>query len=67
MVYRVFLLNFIQDLKIKVMTAVEILMLENQILLMESIRQMNELTFSKMAELEMQIKKSRELLQFYKK
>lgn len=49
------------------MTAVEILMLENQILLMESIRQMNELTFSKMAELKMQIQKSRELLQFYKK
>lgn len=49
------------------MTAIEILMLENQILIMGSIREMNELTFSKMTELKMQIKKSRELLQFYKK
>jgi hypothetical protein len=49
------------------MTAIEILMLENQILIMESIREMNELSFSKMTELRMQIKKLRELLQFYKK
>lgn len=48
------------------MNAVEILMLENQIIMMESIREMSEMTSTKMAELRIQIKKSRELLAFYK-
>ena len=48
------------------MNVVEILMLENQIIMMESIREISEITSTKMAELRIQIKKSRELLALYK-
>ncbi len=48
------------------MNAVEILMLENQIIMMETIREMSEVTHMKMDKLLVQIKKSRELLTFYK-
>jgi uncharacterized alpha/beta hydrolase family protein len=48
------------------MNAIEILMLENQIAMMQSIYEMSELSHSKMEELRKQIKKSKELLAFYK-
>jgi hypothetical protein len=50
----------------KIMNAIEILMLENQIAMMQSIYEMSELSHSKMEELRKQIKKSKELLAFYK-
>lgn len=48
------------------MTTLEILMLENQITMMESLRELSELNYSKMQELRKQIKKSKDLLAFYK-
>jgi hypothetical protein len=44
------------------MTTLEMLMLENQIAMMESIYNMSELPHSKMEELRKQIKKSKERL-----
>jgi hypothetical protein len=49
------------------MNSLEILMLENQIALMESMIDLNELSNYRKEELRKQIKKSRELLAFYKK
>jgi hypothetical protein len=49
------------------MTQLEILMLENQIVTMQALYEMSELSHSKMEELRKQIKISRELLAFYKK
>lgn len=48
------------------MNAIEILMLENQILMMHALYEMSELSHSKMEKLRQQIKKSKELLAFYK-
>ena len=48
------------------MNSLEILVLENQITMMESMIDMNELSNYKKEELRKQIKKSRELLAFYK-
>jgi hypothetical protein len=48
------------------MNALEILMLENQIIMMESIREMSELSSTKMAELRIQIMRSKELLTSYR-
>jgi hypothetical protein len=48
------------------MTTLEMLILENQIAMMESIYNMSELPYSKMEELRKQIKKSKDLLAFYK-
>jgi hypothetical protein len=48
------------------MKSLEILVLENQIVLMESMINMNELSNYKKEELRKQIKKSRELLAFLK-
>ncbi len=48
------------------MNAIEMLILENQIIMMESIREMSEMTQSKMEELRKQIKRSKDLLAFYK-
>jgi hypothetical protein len=50
----------------KIMNAIEILMLENQIVMMQALYDMSELSHSKMEELRQQIKKSKELLAFYK-
>jgi len=49
------------------MTHLEMLMLENQIVTMQALFEMSELSHSKMEELRQQIKKSKELLVFYKK
>jgi hypothetical protein len=49
------------------MTQLEILVLENQIVTMQALYEMSELSHSKMEELRQQIKKSRELLAFYQK
>jgi hypothetical protein len=49
------------------MTTLEMLMLENQIVTMQALFEMSELSHSKMEELRQQIKKSKELLVFYKK
>jgi hypothetical protein len=49
------------------MTHLEMLMLENQIVTMQALYEMSELSHSKMEELRQQIKKSKELLVFYKK
>jgi hypothetical protein len=48
------------------MTSLEMLMLENQIAMMEALYDMSELSHSKMDELRKQIKKSKDLLAFYK-
>lgn len=48
------------------MTQLETLMLENQIAMMQAIYDMSELSHSKMEELRQQIKKSKDLLSFYK-
>lgn len=48
------------------MTTLETLMLENQIATMQALYEMNELSHSKMEELRQQIKKSKDLLAFYK-
>jgi hypothetical protein len=48
------------------MNAIEILMLENQIVMMQSIYEISELPHSKMEELRQQIKKTKELLAFFK-
>ena len=48
------------------MTTLEILVLENQIALMQALYDMSELSHSKMEELRQQIKKSKDLLAFYK-
>lgn len=48
------------------MTTLEILVLENQILTMQALYEMSELSHSKAEELRKQIKKSKDLLAFYK-
>ena len=48
------------------MTHLETLMLENQITMMQALYEMSELSHWKMEELRQQIKKSKELLSFYK-
>jgi hypothetical protein len=48
------------------MTQLEILVLENQIVMMQAMYEMSELSNSKMEELRKQIKKSKDLLAFYK-
>lgn len=48
------------------MTTLETLMLENQIVTMHALYEMSELSHSKMEELRQQIKKSKDLLAFYK-
>lgn len=48
------------------MTPLETLMLENQIIMMQALYDMSELSHSKMEELRQQIKKSKDLLSFYK-
>jgi hypothetical protein len=48
------------------MTQLEILVLENQIATMQALYEMSELSHSKMSELRQQIKKSKDLLAFYK-
>ena len=48
------------------MTQLEVLMLENQIAMMQAIYDMSELSHQKMEELRKQIKKSKDLLAFYK-
>lgn len=48
------------------MTPLETLMLENQITMMQAIYDMSELSNSKMEELRRQIKRSKDLLAFYK-
>lgn len=49
------------------MTPLETLMLENQIIMMQALYDMSELSHSKMEELRKQIKRSKDLLEFYKK
>lgn len=49
------------------MTPLETLMLENQIVTMQALYEMSELPHSKMEELRKQIKRSKDLLEFYKK
>lgn len=48
------------------MTPLETLMLENQITMMQALYDMSELSNSKMEELRKQIKRSKDLLAFYK-
>lgn len=48
------------------MTHLEMLILENQITMMQALYEMSELSHSKMEELRKQIKKSKDLLAFYK-
>jgi hypothetical protein len=48
------------------MTTLEVLVLENQIVMMQAIYEMSELSHSKMEELRQQIKKSKDPLAFYK-
>lgn len=48
------------------MTTLETLVLENQIALMQAIYDMSELSHQKMEELRIQIKRSKDLLAFYK-
>ena len=48
------------------MNGIEMLMLENEIAMMQALYEMSELSHSKMEELRQQIKKSKELLAFYK-
>lgn len=49
------------------MTPLETLVLENQITMMQALYDMSELSHSKMEELRKQIKRSKDLLEFYKK
>jgi len=48
------------------MNRIEMLMLENQIVTMQALYEMSELSHLKMEELRQQIKKSKDLLSFYK-